>query len=147
MTFPDVPLPYLAPNTICPDPGNLDLFLPYFNRLYEDIALTVNQKDFLFYTVAIGTTVSNIPNIPNKGAFIICVSGEDDGMPAVTYSLIKTNSTVAGTATSIQIQTGTTGVWSGVDLLITSSATNFQIQHNAVSGTIGNFNIKFIGTM
>ena len=36
----------LPPNTIVPE--NWDLFIPYFNTLYEDIASTVNGRDFHF---------------------------------------------------------------------------------------------------
>ncbi len=151
MTFPDYNLPYLPPNTIVPSPADEDLFIPYLNRLYEEIALIMNQKDFRFFTIPIGTIAIPIPNIPTSGAFIICVSGTLDGMPAVTYSMIKTNSTVAGTASQIQVQAGTTigtdTTWNTVKLLIDSTATNFTIKHNAVAGTIGNFNVKFIGTM
>lgn len=151
MTFPDFTLPYLPPNTIVPSPADEDLFIPYLNRLYEEIALIMNQKDFRFFTIPIGTIATAIPNIATSGAFIICVSGTQDGMPAVTYSMIKTNSTVAGTASQIQVQPGTTigtdTTWNGVNLLISSTASNFTIVHDAAAGTIGNFNVKFIGTM
>lgn len=151
MTFPDFTLPYLPPNTIVPSPNDENLFIPYLNRLYEEIALVMNQKDFRFFTIPIGTTAVSIPNIANSGAFIICISGTEDGMPAATYSMIKTNSTVAGTVSQIQVQSGTTigtdTTWNGVKLLLGSTASNFTIVHNAASGTIGNFNIKFIGTM
>lgn len=144
---PNVTLPFLPPNTIMPSPVDQeDIFIQYFNRLYEDIAYTVNQKDFRFFTIPVPTTATKIPNIPNQGAFIICVCGQENGMPALTASLIKTDSSAAGFSSNIQIQQGTTGVWLGVNLQIGSTATNFTIVTNAVAGTVGNFNIKIIGT-
>ena len=144
--FTDLPF-----TTVVPDPDNKELFVPWLTRLYEDIATVVNQKDWTYYTIPIGTTEVDIPNIPNRGAFLICVSGVDDGMPGCTYSLIKNNSTSAGNPSLLQTEAGTaignTTTWLGVKLIITSSATNFQIKHNATAGTIGNFNIRFIGTM
>lgn len=151
MTFPSFQLPYLPPNTIVPPPNNEDLFIPYLNRLYEEIALVVNSKDWRFFTFPIGSIPTNIPNIGNSGAYIICVAGIMDGMPALTYSLIKTNSTVAGVTQLIQTEQGTTiGTntdWNGIKLLVTSTASNFQIAHDGASTLIGNFNMKFIGTM
>lgn len=150
-TFPTLPFLDLPLTTIVPDPDDKQLFIPWLTRVYEDIALTVNQKDNTFFTIPIGTVASVIPNLPNSGAFIICVAGTMDGMPAVTYSLIKTNSESAGLGQQLQVQPGTTignnATWNGVNLLISSNATNFTIVHNAAAGTIGNFNVRFIGTM
>ena len=150
-TFPTLPFYDLPLTTIIPSPADEELFIPYLTRLYEDIATVVNQKDNTYFTIPIGTTAAIIPNVPNSGAFIICIAGTMDGMPAVTYSLIKTNSTAAGTASQIQVQPGTTigtnATWNNVNLLIGSTATNFTIVHNAIAGTIGNFNVRFIGTM
>jgi NAD(P)-dependent dehydrogenase (short-subunit alcohol dehydrogenase family) len=39
MTFPVIDLPSLPPNTIVPESDSL--FIPYLNRLYEDIANAV----------------------------------------------------------------------------------------------------------
>ncbi len=150
-TFPTLPFYDLPLTTIIPSPSDEDLFLPYLTRLYEDIATVVNQKDNTYYTIPIGTTAMAIPNVPNFGAYLICVAGTEDGMPTTTYSLTKANSTANGVATNLSRQAGTTigGVttWNGVNLTIASSATNFTIVHNAAAGTIGNFNVRFIGTM
>ena len=150
MTFPAFTFPYLPPNTIVPKPSNEDLFIPYLNRLYEEIALIMNQKDFKFYTIPVGTTAVPIPNIDTFGAYTICVNGVSDGMPSAVYACSKSNSTIAGNAVSLASQNGTTigsdATWNGVAITIASSATNFTIVHNAATGTIGNFNIKYIGT-
>jgi hypothetical protein len=147
--YPYQPFGDLPITTIVPDPDDKELFIPWFTRLYEDLATTINLKDWTEYTIAIAATKSSIPNIPNQGAFIICVAGTMDGMPACTYSMIKTDSTAAGVPALIQTQPGTTGSWSGIKLLIstTSSSTNFQINHDGASTLIGNFNVRFIGTM
>jgi hypothetical protein len=132
----------LPPNTIVPT--NWDLYIPYFNRLYEDIAYTVNQKDNDFYPMAITSTAQDILNMPTFGAFIICVSGVETTLPTITASLCKASQTAAGSVTTIGSQVGT-GSWSGNALTITSTATHFQIRHNR-TGVTGNFNIRIIGT-
>lgn len=138
---PPVP-PILPPNTIVPT--NQDLFVPYLNRLYEDIASAVNSRDPRFYPMAITSTAQNILNVPNFGAFIICVSGVDSTLPTITASLCKADATAAGSVAVLGSQAGT-GAWSGNVLTITSTATNFQIRHNR-TGVSGNFNIRLIGT-
>jgi len=132
----------LPPNTIVPE--KWDLFIPYLNRLYEDIASTVNAKDNNFYPMAITDTAQDILNLPTFGAFIICVSGVDDTLPTKTASLCKASKTAAGSVTGIGAQVGT-GTWAGNTIIISSSATHFQIRHDR-AGVTGNFNIKIIGT-
>ncbi len=152
ITFPNSPFQDLPFTTIVPDPSDVELFVPWLTRLYEDLATVVNLKDWTEYSIPVGTTKGDLPNIPNLGAFIICIAGTMDGMPACTYSMIKTNSTAAGVPSLIQTQpgttTGTNTDWNGVKLLIstTSSSTNFQINHDGAAGLIGNFNVRFIGT-
>lgn len=135
-------LPYVIPRTIVP--SNWDLFIPYFNRLYEQFAQTINNKDNIYYQMAITSTAQNILNVANFGAFIICVSGVDSSLPTLTASLCKASSTAGGSITVIGSQVGT-GAWAGNALTITSTATNFQIAHNR-AGISGNFNIRVIGT-
>ena len=148
MTFPQVELPFLPPNTIVPSPVDQeDIFIQYLNRLYEDIAFAVNQKDFTFFTIPVTTTASDIPNLPNFGAYFVAVSGVDSGMPAATWALTKSDAGVAGLGlTPIISQAGTVAPWVGFDLAITSTAFNYQIAHNAASTVEGNFNIRIIGT-
>lgn len=151
MTFPRILLPSLPPNTIVPQDDVL--FIAYLNRLYEDIAFTVNNKDTIFFPIAITSTAADIPNLPNFGAFIICVSGQEQDtstatgtgyQPTLTSSLCKADATAAGSIAVLGSQVGT-GSWAGNALTITSTATNFQIAHNR-AGVTGNFNIRFIGT-
>ncbi len=142
MSFPIVQRPSLPPNTIVPqDEGT---FIQYLNRLYEDIAFTVNEKDYVFFPIAISDTPSDIPNMPNFGAFIVCISGVDSTLPTLTASLCKADSTAAGSIAPLGSQVGT-GAWAGNALTITSTTTNFQIAHDR-AGVTGNFNIKIIGT-
>lgn len=142
MTFPIILLPSLPPNTVVP--VNEDLFIPYLNRLYEDIAFTVNNKDDSYFQIPITSTASDIPNLPNFGAFIVCVSGSDSTLPTITSSLCKADATAAGVVNGIGAQVGT-AAWAGNALTITSTATNFQIKHNR-AGVTGNFNIRILGT-
>lgn len=135
--------PYLPTNTIVPENDNL--FVPYFNRTYEDIALIVNNKDNIFYPMAITDTAQDILNLPTFGSFIICVSGVIEGLPTITASLTKASTTSSGSIAVLGSQTGNISPWGGSTLTITSTATHFQIQHS-VTGRSGNFNIKFIGT-
>lgn len=149
MSFPIIQQPSLPTNTIVPE--NDFLFIPYLNRLYEDIALTVNNKDNIYFTTAITSTAANIPNLPNFGAYIVCVSGQvgdatvsDNNLPTITASLCKASPQDAGSVVVLGHQAGT-GSWAGFVLTITSTATNFQIAHNN-TGVTGNFNIRILGT-
>lgn len=143
-SFPHSDLPYLPPNTIVPNPvEETDVFIQYLNRLYEEIAFTVNQKDFSFFSIGISNVAQNIPNIENFGAFILCVSGESSDAPTKTVSLVKSSETVAGVVNILGTQVGT-NAWAGNNIFVTSTATNFQIRHDRA--TPGNFNIKIIGT-
>jgi hypothetical protein len=136
-TFPDLPT-----TTIVPIDENL--FLPYFNRLYEDIATAVNFKDNIYYAMAITSTATNIVNLPSFGSYIICVSGTISTLPTITASLCKADATAAGVINTLGSQVGT-GAWAGFAITITSTATNFQIAHNN-TGVSGNFNLRIIGT-
>lgn len=142
MTFPTILQPSLPPNTIVPE--NDFLFISYLNRLYEDIALTVNNKDNIYFRAPISDTPENIYNLPNFGAYIICVSGSDSTLPTLTASLCKADSTAAGSIAVLGSQVGTSS-WAGNALTITSTTTNFQIAHDR-AGVTGNFNIRILGT-
>lgn len=142
MTFPLVLLPLLPPNTIVPESD--DLFIPYLNRLYEEIAFAVNNKVDTYFPIAITSVALPIPNVPNFGAFILCVSGVDSTLPTLTVSLCKSDATVAGSVAVLGSQVGT-GAWAGNSLTVSTSATNFLISHNN-AGVTGNFNIQILGT-
>ena len=141
--IPLVNQPSLPPNTIVPD--NDDLFIPYFNRLYEDIAFTVNSKDAGAFPIAITSTATNIANLANFGSFVICVSGSTTGLPTITAALNKADMNSAGSIAVLGSQAGTVAPWVAATLTITSTTTNFQIAHS-VSGVSGNFNVRIIGT-
>jgi hypothetical protein len=142
LTFPVITQPTLPPNTIVPE--NDFLFIPYLNRLYEDIALTVNNKDNIYFQAPITDTASDIPNLPNFGAYIICVSGSTSTLPTITASLCKADATAGGSVAVLGSQVGT-GAWAGNALTISVTATNFQISHDRAA-VIGNFNIRILGT-
>jgi hypothetical protein len=136
-------LPLLPPNTIVPQDDSL--FISYFNRLYEDIAFAVNNKDASYFEIPITNTAVNIPNIANFGAFIVCVSGATTGLPCITAALSKASSAAIGDVFPLNFQAGTVAPWVAATLTISSTATNFQIAHS-VAATTGNFNIRIIGT-
>jgi|ERR1700678_577377 len=143
--------PFLPPNIVVPE--DEDLFLPFLNRMYEDIAFATNSKDFNNYTMPITSTAQNILLVPNFGAFIICVSGTqttfsassvETALPTLTASLCKSAMASSGSVAALGSQAGT-GTWAGITLTITSTSTNFQIAHNN-AGVSGNFSIRLIGT-
>lgn len=142
MSFPVINLSPLPPNTVVPEDD--DLFIPYINRLYEDIAFAVNERDNSYFPIPITSAADNIPNVPNFGAFILCVSGETSTLPTLTVSLCKADVTAGGSIAVLGSQVGT-GAWAGNALTVTSTATNFQIAHNR-AGATGNFNIRILGT-
>jgi len=142
MTFPIILQPSLPPNTIVPE--SEPLFISYLNRLYEDIAFTVNNKVNSFFQAPISNTPTDIPNLPNFGAFLLMVSGTDSTLPTGTWSLTKSSATASGSVAVLGSQVGT-AAWAGNALTVTSTATNFQIAHNR-GGVTGNFNIQIIGT-
>jgi hypothetical protein len=141
-------LPSFYPNGILPPstivPKNENLFIPYLTRLYEQIAQTVNAKDGNYFMIPITSTATNIPNLPNFGAFIVCVSGALTTLPTLTASLCKSDASASGSIAVLGSQAGT-GAWATFNLTITSTATNFQIAHNN-TGVTGNFNIRILGT-
>lgn len=144
MSFPIFQLPYLPPNIIVPSKDLDFTFVQFLMRLYEEIAFNVNSRDYVWFTIPISDVASDIPNIPNFGAFIVCVSGVDSTQPVKTWSLVKSTTTNAGVINILGTQAGT-GTWAGINLTITSTATNFQIAHNN-AGVTGNFKIRILGT-
>lgn len=142
MTYPVYEFPFLPTTTVIPT--NDDLFIPYQNRVYEELAQAINERDNSYFPWPITSTAADIPNVPNFGAFIICISGESSTLPTLTASLCKADATAAGSIAVLGSQVGT-GAWAGNALTITSTATNFQVAHDR-AGVSGNFNIRVIGT-
>lgn len=142
MTFPEYQFSILPTTTIVPISD--DLFIPYLNTVYQEIAYAVNEKDNNFFPWPITSTATDMPNVPNFGAFIVCISGEDSTLPTLTASLCKADATASGSIAVLGSQVGT-GTWAGNALTITSTATNFQVKHDR-TGVTGNFNIRIIGT-
>lgn len=142
MTYPIIQQPSLPPNTVVPE--NDFLFIPYMNRLYEDIAFTVNNKDNIYFLAPITDTATDIPNLPNFGAYIVCISGSTSTLPTLSASLCKSTSNAPGSVAVLGSQAGS-GPWAAISLTITSTNTNFQVAHNN-AGVTGNFNIKILGT-
>jgi hypothetical protein len=142
MTYPTFEFPFLPTTTVIP--SDKDLFIPYQNRVYEELAQAINERDNSYFPWPITSVAENIPNVPNFGAYLICISGVDTTLPTLTASLCKADSTASGSVAVLGSQVGT-GAWSGNSLTITSTATNFQVAHDR-TGVSGNFNIRVIGT-
>ena len=154
MSFPDVPFQDLPPNTIVPSPTEQeDIFIQYLNRVYEDIAYIVNQKDFNFFQITITDTEIDIPFMNRSGAYIIAISGEfpieeDLGtnyLPSGTWAVAKSSEEAAAAISNLQLQSGVGPTWLGQSLQLTSSATNLQINHTLANAE-ASFNIRIIGT-
>lgn len=148
-SFPVVELSPLPPNTVVPQDELL--FIPYLNRLYEDIAFAANERDHSAFTISIGSTAVSLTNVPNYGAFLVMVGGFSsiatdlgDTQPTITASLCKSTSTNAGQVVVLGSQVGS-GAWAGINLTITSTAQNFQIAHNN-AGVLADFNLRVVGT-
>lgn len=145
MTLPQVPFASLSPLTIVPHPvDDTDNFIQYLNRLYEEIAFVANARAVPYYTISISDVASDIPNLPSFGAFIVAVSGINSDQPVKTWSLVKSDESVAGVINILGTQAGT-GDWAAINLTITLTATNFQIAHN-LAGVTDRFNISVTGT-
>lgn len=141
--------PTVIPQGIVPRstvvPAEEELFTPYFTRTYEDLADAINAKEGSYFLAPITGTATNLPNVANFGSYIVCISGEESGLPCLTAALCKSDSNIAGSIVPLTFQAGSIAPWIGVTVTITSTATNFQIAHSA-AGQSGNFNIKIIGT-
>lgn len=152
MSYPISQQPTLPPNTMIPKDEQSFEF--YLNRLYEDIAFAVNAKDNNYFTIAVTNTSQAIPNVPNFGSFLLCLSATDaerdvsgnpiGWAPTLVAALCKSSNAAAGVITPIANQTGT-GTWAPYHLFITATSTNFQINHDRAAFE-ANFNIKIIGT-
>lgn len=132
----------LPESTVVPEQE--DLFVSYFNRTYEEIASTVNNKDDKYFSMVVTDTAQDIPLVGTFGAFILCASGTESTLPCITVSLCKSTDSAGGSVATLGSQVGS-GSWAANSLIISSSTTNFQIRHDN-SGVSGNFNIRVIGT-
>ncbi len=153
MSVPIVQRPYLLNTTIVPDTKDLQTFLQYLTRLYEDIAFAVNNRDFIHFTMAISGTPETIINLPLFGSFIICVSGQNPGLPCITIAINKPDIYQDGEPSELAERDGNITPWVGSALKVVNSAPastgeiTMQIYHNNVDPTLqGNFNIRIIGT-
>lgn len=144
MTFPynAYTQPFLPTTTIVPTDD--DLFVPYFNRTYEAIALTVNQKVGSYFQIPITSSAVNIPNLPLFGSYILCISGSLSTLPCIVVALSKADATASGVVAVLTHQAGT-GAWAGNLLTVSSTSTNFQVKHDN-TGVTGNFNLQILGT-
>ena len=146
MTIPTNPtFNELPGNTIIPSLQTEDIFIQYLNRLYEDIAFAVNNKDNIAFEMPISTLATDIVTLPRFGSFMIAVSGTLNTQPTGIWALCKSDSRVAGVITPLTFQAGTVD-WAANVITVTSTLTNFQIAHNRANFT-GNFSIRIISSL
>ncbi len=137
--------------------------IPWFmENMYQLLVQAINLKDFNYFPMAIGRTPTQIPNLRNFGAYLLCVGGTDkivnpqtgaiSWLPSYVWALAKTQDTVAGTipATPLADQPGVGGVWAGATLALTSLTLDsgeivYAINHSVTGRTAG-FNVRIVGT-
>ena len=136
----------LPPQTIVPHPvEDTDNFIQWMNRFYEEAALVMNNRVLPYAGIQISNIATDIPNLPTFGAFIVCVGGVYSNQPTGVWALTKSASGIAGLIAILQTQAGQGAQWAGINLTITSTATNYQIAHNLANVT-DTFNISVFGT-
>jgi len=141
-------------------PENPDDVPWFMMRLYEQLVFAINNKDSVYFKMAIGTSAVPIQNIAETGSYIVCISGSDVYKDATglnywkteVFAVTKTQPNVNGTSASLSSQAG-----SGVTLAasaytlsygtISTNSTNtyLKINHN-IAGVTGSFNVRVIGT-
>lgn len=142
-----MPLP--EQNITSKNPNDLVALFKLQKKTWTDrdieIADVVNKKIDKAEPITITSTPTNIRVIPQRGAFIVTVYGVKDQRPTLIAALVKSDEGVAGTITGVASQTTAIGAWSGVSLVITSTATNFQIAHSGASNLVDDFLVTYIG--
>lgn len=162
MSVPLVQRPYLLNTTIVPNTQDLNTFLQFLTRLYEDIAFAVNQRDFIQFTMSVPPPAAagpppileqQIPNLAFFGSFVICISGESPGMPCATYAVNKADIFQAGVYTPLSAQAGNVAPWVGINVTLqdgtpyTSGEIPITISNTSAAPLLtGNFNLRIIGT-
>jgi hypothetical protein len=153
MSVPLVQRPFLPQSTIVPDTDDLQTFMQYLTRLYEDIAFAVNNRDFIFFTMAITNKPTTIPNLPLFGSFLILISGQTPGLPCVSTIINKADIFQKGLTYELSQQDGNVAPWSTIGLMIVNNVSppstgeiTIQVLHDGPSTLIGNFNVRIMGT-
>lgn len=152
--FPNLPVSIIWPN----NPDDVPWFM---NRLYEQMALSINSKDFNYFPMAISDTASQIQNLRNFGAYLLCVGGTNNiinpatgivnWLPCYVWPLAKSKDTIAGTIPApLTFQNGVGDIWNGATLTLSSIASVngtqvYALNHNK-AGLTGSFNIRIVGT-
>lgn len=162
MTSPNVQRAYLLNTTIVPELKDAFTFNQFLTRVYEDIAYAVNQRDFVYFpiavppTPAVGPPLINpqpIQNMPLYGSFLVCISGIQPGLPCATYAVNKADIYQAGVYTLLSSQAGNIAPWVGFNVQLQDNPVAFRPITGEIDITIfntstmtGNFNIRVIST-
>ena len=160
MSVPIGQRPYLLNSTIVPRFDDANTFLQYLTRLYEDIALAVNQRDFIYFPLAVppqptaGPPIiypQTISNLALFGSFLVCISGQLTGLPCATYAVNKPDIYQAGTYTLLSSAVVNIAPWSVFNVILQDNPSppatgEISITIYNTSTMTGNFNIRIIGT-
>lgn len=109
-------------------------------RITNTIIDAVNGKNVNFIETMVSSTAADIPFMPEHGAFILCIQGEDSGMPTATYGCCSSG--VNASVALIVRQHGEAS-WATVDITVTAVGGNFQIEHNGTE--TGKFFLTVLG--
>ena len=71
-------------------PENPDDVPWFMMRLYEQLVFAINNKDSVYFKMAIGTSAVPIQNIAETGSYIVCISGSDVYKDATGLNYWKT---------------------------------------------------------
>jgi len=105
---------------------------------YENLRITnmmidsLNNKKATFIELIVTDAAERIPNLPEYGAFLICVQGSESTMPGRIYACCSNGT--AGTVASLVAQAGTDD-WNANTVTIAASGANFTILHDRASVT------------
>lgn len=111
-------------------------------RITNTIIDALNGKNVNFIETIVTSTNSIIPFMPEYGAFIICVQGEDSGMPTATYACCSSG---ANGSVGLLVQRAGEDDWAGVNITITAVGGNFQIVHTGAATLTAKFYLTILG--
>ena len=143
MTNPQDDFLTLVSPGIIPNPvDSTDDFMRWFYGFYADLQNTINTRKAPYYEITITNTPTNLPLIPNFGAYIVLVSGIQSTLPAASWAVAKSTSGAVGVVNSLASQAGSGATWAAQTLTL---STSLQISHS-LANTEGRFNVRWIGT-
>lgn len=117
----------------------------WLKQLYDEIERLSADTPVTTFTQTITSTPTALERIADYGATLILINGVDSGLPAYSYSTVKSTTGSNGTSATIASQAGT-GSWGGVTLTLTATSSGFDISHSGGASLSGLFKIIIITT-